>query len=132
MYKPKVVLGLLQTGNKSIKGLRQENKDMTLEDLRHLKRAYDLFHGLEIYLTMWDYDKHSCYHLGGWNKGQDKRVMEAMYQLEQDSAFGIYYQRRKDFVMDWEYGVYESSGIVTFDIADVKVLKVVQEEAKEE
>ena len=52
-YKPKVVLARLKTGGKTVEQIRDELKGQgfTWNQFKHMKESYDLFDGLELYLS---------------------------------------------------------------------------------
>lgn len=134
MYRPKVIRGRLKTGGKTAEQLVNENSgySMEAEELVSLKKGYDLFDGLAVALSLWDYDNYSSYHLLSWDKKDDKKVMEAIYQFEQDSVFGSYQHMHKKFVEDWNNNQYSADGVLCFELEDVEVLEVLQEEVKED
>lgn len=88
-YKPKVVLARLKTGGKTVEQIRDELKGQgfTWNQFKHMKESYDLFDGLELYLSLWAYDGHSAWHLYNWKQEDDERVMNAIYHAEQFNPF---------------------------------------------
>lgn len=102
-YKPKVVLARLKTGGKTVEQIRDELKGQgfTWNQFKHMKESYDLFDGLELYLSLWAYDGHSAWHLYNWKPEDDERVMNAIYHAEQFNPFPAYL---KDYENLWQTG----------------------------
>lgn len=89
-YLPKVALVRLHTAGKEVKDYRQELKGQgfTTNQFKHMKKADELWDGLELWVSMWNYDNHESWHLWNWKKEDDNRVMLAMYEAEQYHPFG--------------------------------------------
>jgi len=132
MYKPKIILGKLKT-NKPIEVLQEwyKGQSLTAADFENVLEANKIFDGLELYLSLWAHDKHSSYHLSNWDNSIDEKIMLAMYHLEQTSPFPMYLDEKERFIEDWESGNYEPACAFTFDLEDVEVIKVIQEEIED-
>ena len=129
-YLPKVALVRLHTAGKEVKDYRQELKGQgfTTNQFKHMKKADELWDGLELWVSMWNYDNHESWHLWNWKKEDDSRVMLAMYEAEQYNPFGGYEEDFEGFKADWEAGNYDPGCTYTFPLSAVEVLEVVQEE----
>ena len=129
-YLPKVAYVRLHTAGKEIKDYQQELKGQgfTFNQFKHMKKADELWDGLELWVSMWDYDNHESWHLWNWKKSDDNRVMLAMYEAEQYHPFGGYEDNFEAFKADWESGNYDPGCTYTFPLSAVEVLEVVQEE----
>lgn len=114
------VFGRLNTGGISIEQFHKECSFYSDEDVAYLKRAYDLFDGLTVILS-----KQECggYHLWDWTDDIDGQIMLAMYQLEQMSVFGAYYDDWDRFASVWQSGKYDSGGPIAFAKSEVEVLE---------
>ena len=131
-YKPKVVLARLKTGGKTVEQIRDELKGQgfTWNQFKHMKESYDLFDGLELYLSLWAYDGHSAWHLYNWKQEDDERVMNAIYHAEQFNPFPAYLKDYEKFVADWKAETYDPGCVFTLPLDAVEVLQVLQEEDK--
>lgn len=129
-YKPKVVLAKLQTGGKTVEQIRDELKGQgfTWNQFKHMKESYDLFDGLELYLSLWAYDGHSAWHLYNWKPEDDERVMNAIYHAEQFNPFPAYLKDYEKFVADWKAETYDPGCVFTLPLDAAEVLEVLQEE----
>lgn len=132
MYRPKVVKARLNT-NKPIDVLeeRYKGQGLTKEELESIVEANKLFKGLIVYLSLWDYDNYTAYHLYGWDSEIDEIMMLAMYHSEQTSPLQIYLGKKEEFISDWKSNRYEPDCAFTFEIEDVEVIEVIQEEINE-
>ena len=77
---------------------------------------------------MWEYDRHSAWHLWNWKKEDDEMVMLAFYEAEQEHPLQRYKGDFKRFKEDWKAGEYDPVYAYTFSPHSVEVLEVVQEE----
>lgn len=129
-YKPKLARVQLHTAGKSESYYENMRADasLTAEELEHVKKADELFDGLIITASLWSYDRHRNWHLWGWKKADDERMMRAMYEAEQYNLCGSYIDDFEGFKKDWQAGGYDSGCVFTFPIGDVEVLEVLQEE----
>lgn len=93
-----------------------------------VKKFYEKLDGAVLYLSLWDYDNHECYHLTGWDKDFDKQVMEAMFILE--SEFGVY-SNFEEYKKVWELGEYDPGCSIVFPKNIAEELEVICEEQKE-
>ena len=129
-YLPKVAFVRLHTAGKEVKDYQQELKGQgfTSYQFKHMKKADELWDGLELWVSMWDYDNHESWHLWNWKKEDDNRVMLAMYEAEQFHPYERYINDFDRFKSDWEAGTYDSGCTFTFPLEAVEVIEVVQEE----
>ena len=129
-YLPKVAFVRLHTAGKEVKDYQQELKGQgfTFNQFKHMKKADELWDGLELWVSMWNYDNHESWHLWNWKKEDDNRVMLAMYEAEQYNPFCAYEDDFEGFKADWEAGTYDPGCTYTFPLSAVEVLEVVQEE----
>lgn len=129
-YKPKIVRAKINIPYRDWKEYREEWKGQgfTGRDFKNMQKADQYFNGLELLLSSWSYDHHSCWHLYSWEKSIDERVKLAMYHAEQYSPFPAYRDDFEGFCGDWEAGRYEPGGVYTFSHDQVEVLEVLQEE----
>lgn len=129
-YLPKVAFVRLHTAGREVKDYQKEFKGQgfTFNQFKHMKKADELWDGLELWVSMWDYDNHESWHLWNWKKEDDNRVMLAMYEAEQYHPFGGYEGEFDSFKADWEAGKYDPGCTYTFPLSAVEVLEVVQEE----
>ena len=131
-YTPRITKCRLRTGGKSIDDLRERYRGhgLTYRDLESVKRALDLFDGITLYLSQWDYDGGVDYHVHGWDDDADEKMMLATYEAEQTHPAPQYKDQREAFVADWKAGHYDPGASFVFCPADVEELKLVQEEVK--
>lgn len=131
-YLPKVAFVRLHTAGKTVKEYQQEYKGQgfTYKQFEHMKRADEYWDNLELWVSMWDYDNHTAWHLWNWKKKDDNRVMLAMYEAEQYHPFMRFKNDFERFKALWESGEYDPGCTYTFPLESVEVLEVVQEEQK--
>jgi len=132
-YTPKVIKGRIKTGGKTIAEIREQNKGqgLTYRDFENIQKAYEQFDGLVIYLSIWDYDNYSSYHLHGWDNEADERMMTGMYYAEQTHPQPQYKNRLEEFVADWKAKEYDPGCAFCFELSDVEELEILHEEVKE-
>lgn len=106
MYKPKIIKGKVQGTGWPIDG--------------HV-----------LYLSLWDYDNHSSWHLYGWDDADDEAVMLTMYQSEKEIGECIY-DTPEAFAEAWKAGTWEPMGVFCVELDKVEVVEVLQEEEKDE
>ena len=82
-YLPKVAFVRLHTAGREVKDYREEFKGQgfTSNQFKHMKKADELWDGLELWVSMWDYDNHESWHLWNWKKEDDNRVMLALFTV---------------------------------------------------
>ena len=61
--------------------------------------------------------------LVGWDKEDDEKIRDFVYQAEQDQYFGCYIDERKEFLEDWNSEQYEPEGSLSFAAEDVLILE---------
>lgn len=129
-YLPKVAFVRLHTAGKEVRDYQNELRGhgFTFNQFKHMKKADELWDGIELWVSMWNYDNYESWHLWSWKKEDDSRVMLAMYEAEQYHPFGGYKDSFERFKADWESGDYDPGCTYTFPIPAVEVLEVVQEE----
>jgi hypothetical protein len=132
-YRPKIVKARLKTGGKSISEIREQNKGqgLTYRDFENIQKANEQFDGLVIYLSLWEYDNYSSYHLYGWDNKDDERMMMGMYCAEQIHPAPQYKGKLEEFIADWKAKAYDPGCVFGFEHSDVEELEVIQEEVKE-
>lgn len=129
-YLPKVAYVRLHTAGKTVKDYQQELKGQgfTFNQFKHMAKSDGYFDGLELWVSMWNYDDHESWHLWNWKKEDDDRVMMAMYEAEQFNPYRQYRNDFEGFKTDWETGKYDPGCTYTFPPETVEVIEVVQEE----
>ena len=80
-----VLAVIFKTRAMSRSAYREEyrGQGFTVNNFKAMQKADQYFNGLEITLSSWWYDDHSCWHLFNWPQAVDDRVMCAMYHAEQ-------------------------------------------------
>lgn len=129
-YLPKVALVRLHTAGKKVNQYREEltGQGFTYRQFEHMKRSDEYWDGLELWVSMWNYDNHESWHLWNWKKEDDNQVMLAMYEAEQFHPYGRYMGDFEKFKADWKDGKYDPGMTYTFPLEAVEVLQIVQEE----
>ena len=132
MYKPKVILAHLHTGGKSLEEIQRdcEGQGLTPQDIMNIQKANEQFDGVQLYLSLWDYDNYGVYHLYGWQDDVDEKMMMGIYFMEQVHPFPQYKDNLEGFIKDWKAKEYEPGSTLCFDKAQVEELGVVQEESR--
>ena len=135
-YTPRVVRARINIPARPWQAYREEyrGQGFTVNNFKAMQKADQYFNGLEITLSSWWYDDHSCWHLFNWPQAVDDRVMCAMYHAEQykggpgmlPSAYKGDFEK---FRADWAAGTYDPGATYTFKLENVEVLEVLQEEA---
>lgn len=87
--------------------------------------------GHVLYFGLWDYDKHSSWHLYSWDDADDEAVMLTMYQSMEAADF-IEPDTLEDFTAAWKAGEWEPPGSFCLALDQVEVLEVLQEEEKDD
>lgn len=129
-YKPKIVRAKINIPYRDWKEYREEQKGQgyTVSDFKNMQKADQYFNGLELYLSSWNYDNHSCWHLWSWGQDIDERVKLGIYHAEQFHPVPRYYKDFERFCKDWANGEYDPGASYTFQHEYVEVLEVLQEE----
>lgn len=124
-----IVQGKLKTGGKTIDEIRNQhaNQNLKVEELENIKKAYETLDGVELYLSLWDYDNEETYHLCRWNDEVDEKIMMGVYYFEQVSFSTKYLNNREKFIKDWKNNKYEPMGSLCFEKEDVEVLEKISE-----
>ena len=135
-YTPRVVRARINIPARPWQAYREEyrGQGFTVNNFKAMQKADQYFNGLEITLSSWWYDDHSCWHLFNWPQAVDDRVMCALYHAEQykggpgmlPSAYKGDFEK---FRADWAAGTYDPGATYTFKLENVEVLEVLQEEA---
>jgi hypothetical protein len=125
----KVVRGRFRTGGKTIDEIRnqRDNKNLKVEELENIKKAYEEINGVELYLSLWDYDEQKMFHISGWEDKADEKIMNGTYYLEQVGFSTQYLNNREKFIKDWRNNKYEPIGSLCFEKEDVEVLETISE-----
>lgn len=125
-YIPKTIRGKMNfkniTDEEIAKGCSSKSEVETV------RKFYEKLDGVELCLSLWDYDKRSSYHLSGWSDEVDNLMMEAIFILEKE--FGVY-EDFEDFKEVWKAKEYDSGGTTVFPLNCVEVLEVLCEESNE-
>lgn len=117
---------------------KMDFKNITDEEIRKncaydsevegVRKFYEKLEGIELYLSLWEYDNYECYHLSTWKNEVDNTMMEAFWIFEKE--FGVY-DDYEEFKKDWEEGEYDSGGSIVFPKSCVEELEVICEESDE-
>ena len=132
-YKPKIVFCRLHTGGKTLEELREELKGQgyTYRELQNVVKMNNYFDGLELWVSLWNWDNHEKWHLWNWTADIEEKGMLAIYHAEQFHPFKDARPYKDDFARfkaDWESGEYDPGATITFDLGQVEILRVEQEE----
>jgi hypothetical protein len=131
-YLPKIIYGRLKTGGRTVKQYEEELKEQgfTCKQYESMVRADGYFDGLEVWVSLWNYDNHERWHLWSWKQSDDETVMMALYEAEQFHPYATtrYKNNFEKFKKDWKSEEYDPSCTYTFTLDAVEVLEVVQEE----
>lgn len=129
-YRPKIVRCRLKTGGKSIAQIQEKYKwqGLTRRDYENIQKAGQEFDGLVVLLSLWAYDNHENYHLHNWDVADDGKVMLGLFYAEQVHPFTRYKNNFAKFRLEWEAGLYEPTGSLTFVPEEVEELEIVSEE----
>lgn len=97
------------------------------KEVEGVRKFYEKLDGIELYLSLWDYDNYENYHLSGWSNDVDKIVKEAFWIYEQE--FGVY-KNKNDFKSIWKAGEYDCGGSIIFNLNNAEVLEIISKEKK--
>lgn len=124
-YIPKIVKARLKT-NYTIEQLKKEcsRYGFTENELNYIKKAYDYFNNVELYLSLWNHDK-ECYHLWDWEEQFDEKVITGIYYVILSAGYDYELDKFKKMLKS---DTYELEVIICFKYSEVEVLKIVQEE----
>ena len=120
-YKPMVVRARLHTKGRG-------GREGRLPESTYIKKANEQFDGLEVFLSLWDYDGKSAWHLWNWKKEDDEKIMMAIYEAEQEHPLQRYKGKFEKFKEDWKAGEYDPGCSFIFPLCTAEVLEVLQEE----
>lgn len=84
-----------------------------------------------LYFSQWDYDNYESFHLYGWDDADDEAVMLTIFQTETEAGL-CNCDTLEDFTEMWKAKKWEPQGVFSLPLEKVEVLKVEQEEVKEE
>lgn len=111
----------LKTGGKTREQLVQgSTEDVDEEIVATWRRAYDSLDGKEVLVVNVFEGSYTPF---SWRKEDDDVFRDFSYLAEQDGTFGTYIGEREQFLKDWENDEYEPSGSLSFDAADVEIIK---------
>lgn len=129
-YLPKVAYVRLHTAGKTAKDYQRELKGQgfTFNQFKHMAKCDEYWDGLELWVSLWNYDNHESWHLWNWKKEDDNRIMMAIYEAEQFHPYERYINDFGRFMADWKLGTYDPGCTYTFPLAAVEIIEVVQEE----
>lgn len=91
------------------------------DEIQDWIKAYDLINGIELVVIKSQISNGYC--PVAWDKKDDIKMREFIYQVEQDPYFGTYINKREEFLKDWESDEYEPCGVFTFEIEDVEIIE---------
>lgn len=97
------------------------------KEVSGVRKFYEKLDGIELYLSLWDYDNHEDYHLSGWAEDVDEMVKEAFWIYEQEFGFC---KNKSDFKSIWEAGEYDCGVSIIFNLNNAEVLEVISKEKK--
>lgn len=97
------------------------------DDINNWLKSYQSFDGVYVYLT---HSEGSEYGLMGWPEESDKKVMMAVYYMEQDSLMGTYLDDFERFKGNWDSQEYDSDAAITFPADQVEVIQVLTPKSK--
>lgn len=131
-YKPKVVRARLKTGGKTVQSVREKltGRGFTVRDFQSIIKAGNYLDGLEVQLSLQNWDNYENWHLWNWKQEDDEKVMLAMYQAEQFHPFAAmrnYKNNFEQFKEDWKKEEYDPGASYTFSFDEVEVLEGKQE-----
>lgn len=135
-YKPKIIKAKLKTGGKTTQSVREKltGQGFTVRDFQNIIKAGNYFDGLEVFLSLWNWDNHEKWHLWNWKQEDDEKVMLALYCAEQFHPYSDlrnYKNNFEQFKKDWESGEYDPGATYTFDFDEVEVQEIIQEETND-
>lgn len=130
-YLPKVVSAKLKTAT-TLEEVQQElkGKGFTRNEMKAFVRSLNLFDGLKVYLSKWNWDNYATWHLYSWDDEVDETIMKAIYEAEQLHTFscGRYKNDFTQFEKDWKAETYAPGATLSFTDEQAEVLEVLQEE----
>jgi hypothetical protein len=129
-YMPEVLLVKLKTGGKTVEEYREKFKGQgfTYKNFEAMVKMDNYFDGLELWVSLWNYDNHENYHIWNWKPEDDEKVMLAIYQAEQFHPYPRYKNDFEQFCKVWKSGEYDPGCSFTFEKGMVEVIEIVQEE----
>ena len=85
--------------------------------------------GHTLVLALWDYDNYESWHLCNWKFKADRAVMETVFITETEAGMCLY-DTLEEFAEHWKE--WEPEGSFCIPLENVEVIKVLQEERKED
>ncbi len=85
--------------------------------------------GHTLVLTLWNYDNYESWHLCNWKFKADRAVMETVFITETEAGMCLY-DTLEEFAEHWKE--WEPEGSFCIPLENVEVIKVLQEERKED
>lgn len=125
----KIVLyrAVARTGHKTIEKLKEIDESRGIyasdKDIATWRKAYEIINGVEIIVGQTHFDTDRQFTLLGWPSESSAKMKEFIYLAEQDEAFGMYHDARKEFDEDWESGKYEPEGSLCFFREDLEFIE---------
>lgn len=124
-YTPKIVLGKVDASKVTDKNVG--DGCVTKKDIDVCKEFINKINGLELKVSLWDYDNYSKYHLWSWKNKDDETMKEAFWLLENQFGF----LERDKFIKEWKAREYDAGGSTVIPLECIQVIEVLQEEVKE-
>lgn len=122
----------LKTGGKTpeqiladYEGPGQIGKKPDANEVEALIKAFNGIDGIEL-IVMKSFNGN--YVPASWKNEDDEKMMEFVYQAEQDPFFGTYIDEREEFIKDWKSDEYEPAGTLVFDSEDVEIIEELKKE----
>jgi hypothetical protein len=118
LYKAK-----LHTGGKTPEQIKSDfdGPEPNEKEIQNWIKAYDLIAGIEV--AVMKSRSGSGYCLVSWQKKDDEKIRDFIYQVEQDEMFGTYVNEREEFIKDWDSGEYSPAGSLVFNSEDVEIIE---------
>ncbi|MGY0692645.1 hypothetical protein ACW2QC_07600 [Virgibacillus sp. FSP13] len=91
------------------------------EDVQSWIKVYDLISGIELIVMKSPIT--DGYVPASYDKKDDWKIRDFVYQAEQDPYFGTYINDREEFLEDWKSGDYSPMGSLTFSGDDIEIIE---------
>lgn len=95
------------------------------EEIQNWIKVYEVISGIE--LVVMKSLISDGYVPVSYDKEDDWKIRDFVYQAEQDLYFGTYINERDEFLVDWESGEYSPMGSLTFSIDEVEIIEELKE-----
>lgn len=130
IYKPKIVRARLRTSGKRVEDYIEDRRDRfrSEDEAAHIFKANELFDGLIVELSSWNWDNHQYWHLWNWGEESDRTIMRAMYEIHRAQTYELRRKGMKEFEKSWNLGECDAACSYCFTMDQAEVLEVIQEE----